>query len=60
MSRAAVKEILGEIQLLNDAERLALDRALARRLEQEWKREAGEARKAARRRGIDQAAIDIT
>jgi hypothetical protein len=54
----SVKEILREIDALNEEDRLALDQHLASRLEEEWQREAKAAREEAQRRGIDQAAID--
>lgn len=60
MSRAAVREILREIESLGNKDRLELDRELTRRLESEWKEQAAEARKTARRRKINQAAIDRT
>lgn len=58
MSRASVKDILQEIEALSDEDRLALDQQLAARLEADWQREAEAARVEARRRGIDQVAID--
>jgi hypothetical protein len=59
MPRASLDDILREIEALSDEERLALDRQLANRLEQQWQRESALAREEARRRGIDQAAIDL-
>jgi hypothetical protein len=58
MSRAAVRDILNKIDALDDEDRLKLERELARRLEKEWGKEVGKARKIARRRGINQATID--
>lgn len=58
MSRASVEDILRDIDSLTDEERLALDGQIAQRLEAEWERETAKARDEARRRGIDQAAID--
>ena len=58
MSRTLVKAILQDIEALGDADRLALERALARRVEGEWKAAAGKARRVARRRKIDQGKID--
>jgi len=55
-----VKELLQEIESLDDGERLQLERALARRLEKQWAGEVAAARKAARRGKIDQAVIDRT
>jgi hypothetical protein len=54
----AVQEILQRIQHLPAEDRLALDEQLAQMAEAEWKREAEEARRLARQKGIDQAAID--
>ena len=54
----AVKEILNQINALDDSERMELDLELARRLEQEWMRETRKARKIARARGVTQALID--
>ena len=58
MSRAAVKEILQKIDALPQKDRQQLERELAARNETEWTRLARQARVQARRRGIDQAAID--
>jgi len=54
----SVNQILREIASLDDADRLKLQRALARRVEREYGEEAAKARKIARRRGITQATID--
>jgi uncharacterized membrane protein len=54
----AVQEILQRIQQLPEEDRLLLEQHLAQRAEAEWKREAEEARRLARQKGIDQAAID--
>ena len=54
----SVEEILSEIEALGEEDRLKLERELARRLDDEWQREAAQARVIARSRGIDQAAID--
>ncbi|MFO0969747.1 MAG: hypothetical protein U0793_29675 [Gemmataceae bacterium] len=54
----AVHEIIDRIQRLPADERLALENYLAEQAEAEWRREAEAARKLARERGIDQAAID--
>ena len=54
----AVHEILERIQHLPAAERLELDKLLAEQAEADWQREADEARRLARQKGIDQAAID--
>jgi hypothetical protein len=55
---SAVQEILTRIAQLSEEDRALLDRQLAEREEEEWKRAAEEARGEARVRGIDQAAID--
>jgi hypothetical protein len=54
----AVQEILQSIQLLPAEDRLELEQHLAQLAEAEWQREAEEARRLARQKGIDQAAID--
>jgi hypothetical protein len=54
----AVQEILERIQHLPEEDRLVLDEQLAQLAEEEWKREADEARQLARQKGIDQKAID--
>jgi len=58
MSAASVKLILRNIEALGDEDRLALERALAKKLQSQWKRETVSARKTARRRGVTQATID--
>jgi len=58
MSRSAVQEILHKIDALAEKDRERLERELAARAEAEWKRLAKQARVIARRRHIDQAAID--
>jgi hypothetical protein len=54
----AVREILERIQHLPATDRLELQDVLAQQAEDEWQREAEEARRLARQKGIDQAAID--
>lgn len=54
----AVLDILHRIEALPEPDRLLLQEHLARTAEAEWLREAEEARRLARARGIDQAAID--
>lgn len=54
----AVLDILQQIQQLSDEERLALDQKLAELTEAEWQRESEKARRMAREKGLDQAAID--
>lgn len=58
MSAFVVQEILERIQQLADEDRLLLEARLAELVEDEWRRATAEARRAARARGIDQAAID--
>ncbi len=58
MSSASVEHILRDIETLSEEELLAVDQRLAVRLREEWEREAQAARDQAKRRGIDQAAID--
>ena len=60
ISRATVPQILRQIDQLTEADRLRLERTLARRAEAEWLREARRARRLVGERGIDQAAIDRT
>jgi hypothetical protein len=54
----SVEEILHQIEMPSEEERLTLERKLARRLNSEWNREATRARAIARARGISQATID--
>jgi hypothetical protein len=54
----AVREILERIEQLPEEDRYFLEERLARLAEDEWKREAEQARQIARERGLDQAAID--
>jgi hypothetical protein len=58
MSETAVQEILQRIQQLPDEDRRLLEERLAAWAEDEWRRAATEARRAASARGVDQAAID--
>ena len=58
MSRAAVEDILDRIKQLPDDDRRLFDELLARQEDREWREEAGKARKIAKSRGIDQAAVD--
>ena len=55
---ATVPQILRQIDLLSQPERLRLEKTLAQRVEAEWLREARRARRLAAGHGIDQAAID--
>jgi len=54
----AVREILHRIEQLPEEDRLVLEERLTEIAEAEWKREAEYARRLARNRGLDQAAID--
>jgi hypothetical protein len=58
MAKGSVQDILREIEALSEDDQFALEQELARRLDVQWDREARQAREEARRRGIDQAAID--
>ncbi len=53
-----VKELLQVIDALPEEDRLALDRAMARRLEKDWDKETSLARKIAKKRKITMATID--
>jgi hypothetical protein len=54
----AVQEILQRIEQLPADDRLILEERLAEIAEADWKHEAESARRTARERGLDQAAID--
>ena len=58
MSAATVEQILQQIDSLGDDERQVLEERLAARFEAEWQCAARDARRIARERGLDQAAID--
>ena len=58
MPRTSVKELLHQIEALDDKDRMKLDLALAKSLEKEWAKEAPKLRKWARSRGITQDVID--
>jgi hypothetical protein len=58
MSQSSVQTILDQIEQLPQADRVLLEQRLAELAEAEWKREAESARRLARERGVDQAAID--
>jgi hypothetical protein len=58
MSKVTVQDILSQIQQLTEEDRLRLEERLAELADIEWKREAEEARRVAREKGLDQAAID--
>jgi hypothetical protein len=57
MSEAAL-DILNRIEQLPEEDRLLVEEHLALAAEAEWRREAEEARKVARAKGLDQATID--
>jgi len=54
----AVREIIHRIEQLPEEDRLLLEERLTEIAGAEWKREAERARRIARERGLDQAAID--
>jgi len=58
MNESAVDHIWQQIQLLGEEEQLRLHERLAAVAEEQWRREAAAARRIARDKGIDQAAID--
>ncbi len=58
MSSVDVQQILEMIDRLSEGEREILQQRLAERAETEWRKEAEQARREAKARGIDQTAID--
>lgn len=58
MSQASVQHILEMIDQLSESDREFLQRQIAERAEAEWRKEAADARRQARRRGVDQSVID--
>jgi hypothetical protein len=58
MNRTAVDELLDRINQLPEDDRELLDRRLAEQEEAEWRCETEKAREEARKRGLDQEAID--
>ena len=58
MDHANVDEILRQIEELSAEDRLVLEARLTELVEKEWKREAEQARQMAKKKKIDQAAID--
>ena len=58
MSQATVEYIIDMIDQLSDSDRELLQRQIVERAEAAWCQEAAEARRQAKARGIDQAAID--
>jgi len=60
MARAIVRELLHQIEALDDKDRTELELALARNVEKQWAKEAPKLRKWARKQGITQDVIDRT
>ncbi len=58
MSQTNVYEILDRIKQLPAEDRLLLNDLLTEQEDAEWREEAAKARRMAREKGIDQAAID--
>ena len=58
MSGSDLHQILEMIDRLSDSERELLQQRLTERAEVEWRMEAEQARREAKARGVDQAAID--
>ncbi len=58
MAETAVQQILHMIDQLSQSDRETLEERLANRAETAWREEVEEARREAREKGIDQAAID--
>ena len=58
MSAATVEQILQKIDSLGDDDRRVLEERLAARFESEWQQTTRDARRIARERGLDQAAVD--
>ncbi len=58
MSTAAVKDLVDRVKQLSEEERRLFDELLAQLEEEEWRREAGKARRMAQERAIDQKTID--
>ena len=58
MSKEAVREILRQIEALDDKDILRLELELAKLQQREWEKETAKARKIARSRGITQDVID--
>ncbi|HWB54154.1 MAG TPA: hypothetical protein VG722_08175 [Tepidisphaeraceae bacterium] len=58
MRQTAVEDILERIAKLPEDDRVLLEERLGKMLEGEWEKAADEARQEAKRRGLDQTAID--
>ncbi len=58
MNETLVRDILDRIDQLPEDDRLLLERRMAERAEAQWRRETLAAEEEAKRRGIDEAAIE--
>ncbi len=58
MSAIAVEKLVDRVKRLSEEDRHLFDELLAKLEEDEWRREAGKARRSAQDRGIDQEVID--
>jgi hypothetical protein len=58
MSQSSVQHILDMIDQLSSGDREILEQRLLERAEAEWRKEAEQARRHAKARGLNQAAID--
>ena len=58
MNESAIDDIWQQIQALGEEEQLTLHERLAAVADEQWRKEAAAARRIAREKGIDQAAID--
>ncbi|NIO41934.1 MAG: hypothetical protein GTO41_18240 [Burkholderiales bacterium] len=58
MNESAIDHIWQQIQALGEEEQLRLQERMASVAEEQWRTEASTARRIARDKGIDQAAID--
>lgn len=58
MSQSSVQHILDMIDRLSTGDREILEQRLLERVEAEWRKEAEQARRQAKARGLDQGAID--
>jgi hypothetical protein len=58
MTPTNVEEILRQIQELSENDRRLLEKRMAQIADEEWQLEVAEARRVAKEKGLDQAAID--
>jgi hypothetical protein len=58
MNETLVRDILDRIDQLPEEDRLLLERRMTERSEAQWRRETAAAEEEAKRRGIDDAAIE--